>query len=386
MSDAQTVLAVDDEPANQRAVTRALAEDCRVLTAGSGSEALALMEREAVALVIADQRMPGMTGAEFLAETVERFPAVVRIVLTGYTDVETLTAAINTGHVYHFLGKPWDARELRQVVRRGLERGAAAAERVRLLDELRVACARAQREAEQKSRLLALAAHELGTPLHILLNTLELLRDGSLPACARPWLDMAQRAAEWLARGAAQLHTASRIGAQRLLVQPRAVALAPLLEAAVEEIRWPARDRALDIAVAPPCAVAASADPHWLRHALASLLSNAVRFTPDGGAVRVSARREGEWTLITVADGGIGIAPERLADIFEPFSAAGGDVLLHGSGGLQFGARGLGLGLATVQGIAAAHGGVVEVESAEGLGSRFTLRLPGATAASTPAS
>ena len=132
--------------------------------------------------------------------------------------------------------------------------------------------------------------------------------------------------------------------------------------------------------------MAASADPHWLRHALASLLSNAVRFTPDGGAVRVSARREGEWTLITVADGGIGIAPERLADIFEPFSAAGGDVLLHGSGGLQFGARGLGLGLATVQGIAAAHGGVVEVESAEGLGSRFTLRLPGATAASTPAS
>src|SRR5512143_974865 len=108
-----TVLAVDDEPANRRAVQRALADDCRVVTAASGAEALDLMARERVALVIADQRMPGMSGTEFLAATVERHPAVIRIVLTGYTDVDTLVEAINTGHVYHFLSKPWQAPELR---------------------------------------------------------------------------------------------------------------------------------------------------------------------------------------------------------------------------------------------------------------------------------
>src|SRR5262250_2166386 len=102
-----TVLAVDDEPANQRAVARALRDECHVLTAGSGSEALALMAHQPVALVIADQRMPGMSGADFLAETVAQHPAVIRIVLTGYTDVETVLDAINRAHVYHFLGKPW---------------------------------------------------------------------------------------------------------------------------------------------------------------------------------------------------------------------------------------------------------------------------------------
>jgi signal transduction histidine kinase len=371
-----TVLAVDDEPANRRAVGRALAEDCRVLTAGSGPEALEVMARERVAMVISDQRMPGMSGAAFLAATVERYPAVIRIVLTGYTDVDTVLDAINRGHVYHFLGKPWQAVELRQVVRRGLERFTAEAERLQLLDDLRAACARAQREAEQKSRLLALTAHELGTPLHILLNVLALLRECELPA-APDWIGAGERAVEWLARGVLQMHDAARIGERRFPLRCEAVALEPLLTATVAEIRAAACDRVLDIAVdtgAP--AAALHADRHWLRQALTALLSNAVRFTPDGGRVRVSARRDADWAEVTVTDTGIGIAGPQLAEAFEPFSSTGGDLLLHGSGRFAFGARGLGLGLAMVKGIAEAHGGTVRAESRLGVGSRFTLRVP----------
>jgi len=235
MLSEHAVLAVDDEPANQRAVRRALNDDCHVLTAGSGDEALALMARQPVALVIADQRMPGMSGAEFLAATVERYPTVIRIVLTGYTDVDTLVEAINRGHVYHFLGKPWEARELRQVVRRGLERFEAAAERARLLDELRAACARAQREAEQKSRLLALTAHELGTPLHVLLNAVALLREAALPAATTAWLDAVERATEWLVRGVAQMHDAVRVRERRFPLRPQALELGPLLANAAAE-------------------------------------------------------------------------------------------------------------------------------------------------------
>jgi signal transduction histidine kinase len=380
-----TVLAVDDEPANRRAVCRTLGDECRVRTAASGREALELMAREPVALVIADQRMPGMSGAEFLAETVERYPPVIRIVLTGYTDVDTLLEAINRGHVYHFLVKPWEARELRQVVRRGLERFAAAAERVRLLEELRAACARAQREAEHKGRLLALTAHELGTPLHILLNAVALLREAERSPMAAHWLDAAERAVEWLTRGVVQMHDAARIGKRRFPVRPEVVPVAPLLAAAVAEVRRSAGGRVLEIAVEPGGApLALRADPHWLRHALGGLLTNAVRFTPDGGRVHVAARPDGAWGEIAVTDNGVGIAPANLADAFEPFSAAGGNPLLHGSGRLAFGARGLGLGLAMVKGIAEAHRGSVRVESALGVGSCFTLRLPRADGPTAP--
>jgi signal transduction histidine kinase len=377
------VLAVDDEPANQRAVRRALSDDCRVLTAGSGGEALALMEREPIALVISDQRMPGMSGGAFLAETMQRHPAVIRIVLTGYPDMDTLLEAINRNHVYHWLGKPWDARELRLVVRRGLERFAAMAERTQLLEELRLSCVRAQREAEQKSRLLTLAAHELGTPLHILVNAMELLRAAELPDGAAAWIDSAERATAWLMRAVGQLHDAARLRERRVAVCPQAVPVEALVATAVTEIRRAAAARILDIAAGDSVPrLAVWADPYWLRQALDGLLSNAVRFTPDGGRVRVTARAEDGWGVLAVSDTGMGIAAEHLGEVFEPFSAAGGDPLLHGSGRLAFGARGLGLGLAMVKAIATAHGGTVAVESAPEQGSRFVLRLPLAAAAS----
>lgn len=369
-----TLLAVDDEPANQRAVRRVLGDEHTVLVAGSGAEALGVMEREPVALVISDHRMPAMTGAAFLAETVARYPAVIRIVLTGYPDLELLLEAINRGHVYHFLTKPWQPHELRQVVRRGLDAWDAAAERRRLLEDLRVACARAQREAEQRARLLVLAAHELGTPVHLLLNALALLRESALPADVAGWLDIADRAADWLADGAAQLHRGGCAGARRLAVRPQAVALRELLERAVAAVAT-ACGRPLAMR-AVGASLEAEVDPHWIGLALSALLTNAVRCTPDGGAIEASLGGGGGGIEIAVSDTGVGIAPEHLTHIFEPFSAAGGDLLLHGSGRYEFGARGLGLGLATVRAIAEAHGGTVAVESAVGRGSCFRLRLP----------
>jgi len=140
---------VDDEPASLRAVSRALADDCRVTTAASGAAALARLHAESIALMIVDQRMPDMLGTELLARSAATHPQTIRIVLTGYTDVETLMEAINAGHVYAYLTKPWEPPALRLVVCRGLERYAVEADRQRLLREWQHACARLRREAEQ---------------------------------------------------------------------------------------------------------------------------------------------------------------------------------------------------------------------------------------------
>ncbi len=375
--DDHLVLAVDDEPANRRAVRRALSGACRVATAGSGAEGLAVMAAEPVALVIVDQRMPGMSGAEFLRHTVRLYPAVIRVVLTGYTDVDTLVEAINAAHVYHFLSKPWEALELRQVVRRGLERHAAEADRARLLEELEAACVRARREAEQKSRLLVMAAHELGTPLHILLNAVAFLQEAELPAAARQWAQTALRASDWLARGVAQMNTAARIRERRFPLRVQEFDLAELLDDVVGDLRLAAGQRRLRITTALSSRLdPVVGDPRWVRQAVSNLLTNAVRFTPDGGWVCIEAFAQQDRVVIAVTDSGIGIVAEFLGEIFEPFSAACGDPLLHGSGSLAFGARGLGLGLAMVKEIAEAHGGSVHVTSAPGAGSRFALSLP----------
>src|SRR5260370_41289683 len=115
------ILIVDDEPANLRALERIFRNGHSVLTAQSGPEALALLEQHDVALLISDQRMPGMTGIELVQKTVQLRPHMVRILLTGYTDGGTLIEAINCGHVYKYVTKPWTNDDLSVTVRRALE-------------------------------------------------------------------------------------------------------------------------------------------------------------------------------------------------------------------------------------------------------------------------
>ncbi len=114
-------MVVDDEPANLRLLERLFRRDYQVITAESGAEALALLEQHEVALLVTDQRMPGMTGIELLKHTAVMRPNTVRIILTGYTDTQALVEAINCGQVYRFITKPWNNDDLRSTVVRALE-------------------------------------------------------------------------------------------------------------------------------------------------------------------------------------------------------------------------------------------------------------------------
>lgn len=115
------IMVVDDEPANLRLLERLFRRDYQVLTASSGAEALALLNHHDVALLLTDQRMPGMTGIELLKRAASFRPHMVRILITGYTDVAALVEAINCGQVYKYIPKPWNNDELRLAVERALE-------------------------------------------------------------------------------------------------------------------------------------------------------------------------------------------------------------------------------------------------------------------------
>ncbi len=116
------MLVVDDEPDNLDLLYRTFRRDFQVLKADSGASALGILANEGeVAVIISDQRMPEMKGTEFLSKTVPEFPDTVRIILTGFTDVEDLVEAINSGQVYKYITKPWDPDELKGVVQRAAD-------------------------------------------------------------------------------------------------------------------------------------------------------------------------------------------------------------------------------------------------------------------------
>lgn len=129
------ILIVDDEPVNLRTLSRLLRANYEVVTAESGNEALKLLQQHNVALLISDQRMPGMTGIELMKRTVTLRPQMVKILLTGYTDVDALIESINCGLVYRYLTKPWNNDDLKLTVARALEHYEATKSKHLLLME-----------------------------------------------------------------------------------------------------------------------------------------------------------------------------------------------------------------------------------------------------------
>ena len=115
------IMIVDDEPVNLRTLERLFRRDHQVVTAQSGAEALTMLQHHDVALLISDQRMPEMTGIELMKNTVALRPQMVKILLTGYTDVSALIEAINCGLVYRYLTKPWNNDDLSMTVSRALK-------------------------------------------------------------------------------------------------------------------------------------------------------------------------------------------------------------------------------------------------------------------------
>jgi two-component system response regulator HupR/HoxA len=128
-----SILIVDDEPAILESLTLTLGEHYQVFTASTGEEGLEVLEREGrIALIIADQVLPSMSGVEFLEKAIERNPHAIRMMLTGYADIRSLARAINEGRIYRYIAKPWEPDEVRLNVKRALEAHGLASENVQL--------------------------------------------------------------------------------------------------------------------------------------------------------------------------------------------------------------------------------------------------------------
>jgi CheY-like chemotaxis protein len=151
MSDRARILIVDDEEAILETMTFTFEDEYDVLSATSAREALGILDsQQPIAAVITDQRMPEMTGVEFLAQVCERHPSTTRIILTGYADGDAMVRAINEGHVYAYVTKPWEPDELKQLVHRAVELHRLLRTNERLLEDV-----------QQAARFLAAAIDEI---------------------------------------------------------------------------------------------------------------------------------------------------------------------------------------------------------------------------------
>ncbi|OOZ42229.1 hypothetical protein BOW53_01220 [Solemya pervernicosa gill symbiont] len=170
----RTLLLVDDEENILRALVRLLRRDgYKILTADSGKAGLDILREHDVGVLLSDQRMPGMSGSEFLAEVRKLYPETVRMVLSGYTDLSSVTNAINHGSIYRFLSKPWEDDLLRENIKDAFQHQELASENVRLAAELK----HANELLEGKNRELLRDVEEQMETLQINLRALDVTQE-----------------------------------------------------------------------------------------------------------------------------------------------------------------------------------------------------------------
>ena len=116
-----SILYVDDEENNLFSFKAVFRVKYQVYTAISGDEALKILAEKPIEIIITDQRMPNMTGVEFLEKVIEKFPDPMRLLLTGYADMNAVVDAVNKGKIFHYLSKPWNEEELDMTIKRAYE-------------------------------------------------------------------------------------------------------------------------------------------------------------------------------------------------------------------------------------------------------------------------
>ncbi len=390
-------LLVDDREENLVSLQALLRRDgLELLTARSGPEALELLLRYDVALALLDVQMPGMDGYE-LAELMRgnsRTGAIPIIFITaGDADDQRRFRGYQSGAV-DFIKKPIEGEVLRSKAQiffqlkeqknlLAKQRDAlqvTAEENARLLEESRRAAAALQEADRRKDEFLAMLAHELRNPLAPISNGLRILRSGPTPEESEEVRSMMDKHLGHLIRLIDDLFDVSRISHGKIELRKVRTRLQDALQDAVEasrssidsgEHQFVQKIEAEDLWL--------EADPTRISQVVSNLLNNASKYTPAGGTIELTARRDGGNAVITVTDTGIGIAPEMLPKLFELFTQV--DPNSEKSQG------GLGIGLALVRSLVTMHGGEIQARS-EGLGSgsAFSVALPLAQPAQSAAS
>lgn len=374
-----TILLVDDEQENINLLANILGDEQHLLEARDGKSALSLFRKQAVDLILTDQRMPGMSGVELLEKSRGIRPDCVRMLVTAYPDVTNAIQAINRGQVDRYIAKPFDSRELKLAIAQELEHldlqranRRLNDEMARMVDEL----FKANRELRDLNRLkdqfLANCSHELKTPLVSGMGYVDLMLSGGMgPLDPRQekGLRIAHRNLERLLGLIESLLALAKGRFRPEELQVATFALRPLVEECVESLRARARKRSLKVRVAWPRRVPwVRGDERKIHSVLTNVLSNAEKFTPEEARISVSVRpaRGGRWA-VAVTDNGRG--PENPKGAFEMFKTTSDPRT-----------AGLGIGLTLARQIVRAHGGEIRLSRGARGGATVVFDLPAAPA------
>ncbi len=382
MPDAAVIIVVEDEKGAMTTLCGIL-EDAgyEVIGFEKGAEALKAIPVRAFDVIITDIRLPDVGGLQILELAKDMNPDAAVIMMTGYASVDTAVDAVNQG-AYAYFVKPVNPDALKTTIANAVKQQRLSKENRRLVDSLQQsnrllfdANEELKKATQAKSDFLARMSHELRTPLNVINGFSELLLDGvpgEINEAQRQCLNDIINSGKNLLGLIDDILDLSRIESGKMELKLADFSLPDLIETIKSEMAsiMVPRRQVLEVMVEKSMPLV-NADNAKVRQVFLNLLSNATKFTPDGGWIKVEVVRENKWCRVSVIDNGIGIKKEDQDKLFMPF------VQLEKP--LDRTRGGTGLGLAIARQIVEMHGGKIWVESEYSKGScfSFTLHLAG---------
>lgn len=393
-----SILYVDDEESNLRIFKSSFRRHYTIFTAISGKEGLEVLSTNDIQLVISDQKMPEMTGVEFLERVAESFPSTVRIILTAYSDTEDIMRAINKCGIFRYLVKPWNKDEMLLTIDKALETYYLRTENRQLVEALKSANedleskvkertaelmstnedlkkAKEQAEAATKTKeqFLSTMSHEIRTPLNAIIGMTHLIKNDKLEGEMAENVEILEFSAQNLLSLINSVLDISKMEAGKMAFEQAEFDLPFLIQNTVEIFKARAEEKNILLRSNIDKNIPKSliGDSTRLSQILNNLIGNAVKFT-DEGTITITVRllhhkTEKVELLFAVSDTGIGISPEKINSIFDDFSQAEEDT------SRKYG--GTGLGLAITKQLVELQGGTINVMSTMMVGSTFSFQL-----------
>ncbi len=358
METSYNLLYIDDEPENLTVFSSKFRRIFNVFTASSASEGLELLNKHEIQLVISDHRMPEMTGVELLEEVKGKYPDVVRIILTAYTDSEDIINAINKGGVYYFIKKPWVGDEVKALIDKGLSYYNLRQRNKNLIQRLYTSI-------NELEMFYYRISHDLRGPVASQYGILNLAKSEKDFNHMNEYLDMLEESIRKLDGTLKKIADVGRTGDHKSPMTR--IDFDSVIDATLFQLKAEIEAKGIQVSVTVQPNITYHAVEPILATLLENILENSIYFSDERKGQKtltISVKADDKKVNLDIEDNGVGIHESQLGTIFDAFYR--GSAISKGNG----------LGLYVVKKAVDSLRGQITVSSQEGIGTTVHVELP----------